>query len=356
MNKLIKQLKVACLLALALVTSSALAKLNPKNRPDNLQFSINDNFESLGKFSRWNFDGQSSYSIMQINTTDLAKTIIKTAPKNQKIFYILDLGAGHFQWGNTLFEKLNELADKGELPSDITVNIVSVVGEKYVTEIEEAGICKKYNIANFKVEDLDLSLGRFLYKQDPDNFEENPQFDLIVSQYCFIHLNDPVGTFAQAYNLLRPKSGLMLMQYFAVIDDNVSADDLYRIEGNRAIIDFLLNTKAPFLIGAWGDNRLPYEFLLRRPDDASLNLPMEYASTLDLKLANTVSHPIATFKKLKGYRTFRTQEINLPVSGYWDTKPGDSFYGDVSLFQWLIKNYPGWKKTIVRWEPILKSD
>ena len=65
-------------------------------------------FEGLThqKVCQWGlFNGSDGYNLCGVDEYALMKRIILEAPKDQKEFYALDIGAGNFQWGIRTSEK-----------------------------------------------------------------------------------------------------------------------------------------------------------------------------------------------------------------------------------------------------------
>ena len=100
--------------------------------------------------------------------------------------------------------------------------------------------------------------------------------DLIVSRYTFIHLRDPAGTFLQAYNQLRPKTGLIFTDGFHTYDPDTPDYD-------SEALTFLKSTKKPFVLNTYIPRETlicrgtgTYPFLLKRSDATPCLLPMTY--------------------------------------------------------------------------------
>ena len=317
-------------------TQSIERPLNPYERPDDLQKTINATYTSLLSFPpQWNYNGSSSYGIMSIDCADMLKSLIKVS-SNQKQFYVLDIGAGNFSWGNRTVDFINEQSD---LPEDIIVHVISVTGENYGGQsVEKIGKCKRYNIDAFKIEDLYKGLTQLMGQFDL-NLLNN--FDFIVSSYTFIHLHDPVGTFVQAYNFLRPEGGIILFHGFPVY---YGPKEHYILD--YPMIEFLLSTKVPFLVGhADGRDILP--FLMKRPNRKPLSLSLEYAGTHFVQVANTSRKPVAYFNQLE---KIEVPPLNLPT---WLT---GAIHGDRHLFEWVWANSPQWQIKRVVWQPLLGSE
>lgn len=338
-------------LSSCLAMEAATHGLDPSQRPKDLKYDIQKSFDRFSSSSgkNWLYQGESSvYSIMKIDAANFAHTLIKTAPKEQKDFYLLDIGAGTFGWARGTAAYLNRQTD---IPDDVTIHIVSVTGENYgPLKIEESGRCKIYNLSAFKIEDLKESFGKL---REELGFDYIGNFDLIVSSFTFIHLHDPVGTFVQAYDLLRPKTGYMLMEGIPVFF--VGQTDNEQLVYN--LIDLLFMTKAPFLIGPGHGERWIESFLLKRPDDKLLELPLTYGSgTFPPRIVHTEQKMYANFTIGEGYtRPFDPSLLNVGrLGGAWGSP--HYFYGDRDLYEWVYDHYDDWKKMDTIWLPMIKDD
>ncbi len=299
--------------------------LDPNDRPKWLQIEIDATFKNLSEQKKggWNFNGNSSYSFFGYSNglvaSDFLYAMIKAYPK-KKDFLVLDIGAGEGNFGHALFKKINN--DK-TLPDDLSVIIVSISGEDYGDTVEEGDRATHRMIGGFKIENLTESFKKI-------GIDPVGTFDLIVSDYCFMHLHDPVGTFKEAYDLL-DKNGFMMMQGFPV--------------PGVGLKDLLLETKAPFLIQGDDNNwRHQPSFLLRKTDGKLLNLPLAYTEDYEIiDIANTAPHPVPVYKNLSSdvYETVHLKR--------------DKVYGDKNLYLWLIEHYPYWQTIKTEYAPLLKD-
>jgi len=199
----------------------------------------------------------------------LMKNVIQQAPTTQKDFYALDIGSGKFDGLGSYIEK------QTDLPKEITVHIIGIRDEKYLEDkIIETDRCKIYKLGTFKIEEL------FTHFKEQALDIEN-KVDLIISRWCFRHLVDPVGTFSQAYNLLRPKSGFLLTDGFLFLQEN---DNVKTVNFNEKMIQLFLDTTAPFLLRVFNSGHSLNHFILKRPDETPCQLPMNYLVLTKLHL------------------------------------------------------------------------
>lgn len=288
-------------------------------RPSAIRTSISEAFDQLvyKEESDWFYNGSKKYRICKVDEHALMKKIIQQAPSTQKDFYVLDIGAGKFQWSKSLADYLEKQAD---ISKDIKVHILGVRGEKYLGDrIVETALCKIYNLGAFKIEEL---FAKFK-KQELDI--EN-KLDLIVSKWCFCHLVDPVGTLTQTYNLLRPKTGFLLMDGFMFLQEK---DNLLTTDPNSRLIQLFSDITAPFLTQFHSTFSDLNHFILQRSDNIPCQLPMTY---LDAEQA--LGYQIQSERVTRFSRRAQKEdkEISSELSDY------NNLYGNQILYDWLKVN------------------
>jgi hypothetical protein len=327
--------------------------LDCTKRTDSVQKAIDLAFDvvSVDRRSTWGlYNGDNRYYRCGIDESALLKTMIQEGySKGQKVFTILDFGAGNFQWGNSMRLFLTAQED---LPSDITIHIISVRGEKsehveewtpYVPEGVKRPHIKMYDFGSFKVEELISEL-----KKRGLNLEG--QVDMIVSRWCFPHLVDPVKTYGQAYNLLRPETGFMLSDgfYFFTNDEEQPAWASLNSQLMRKwnMLQLLVDTKAPLLMRSQ-DEQID-QFVLRRLDAHPIELEMRfdclearenYDTTFNSLGADTVCRYL---RPIQDYQDKVKIEYPRPCSA--------GFHGSKELYDWLKDrnlvsdlSFSGWK-------------
>ena len=187
-------------------------------RPPALQQEVDEQFtqSQLSTPSPYQFHGEEAHKLMGIPDLKLVDLVISNAiGRREKDVYFLDIGAGKFQWLNTLSDHLNNAYSEygmtfhlwgvterktGNTKSEEVLNGYTVECVRH-----EAGCCKFRLYTSFPIENIAGLL------TDPQN-----RFDLIVSNLTFASMRDPANTFIQAYNLLRLNTGLLLMENFDV--------------------------------------------------------------------------------------------------------------------------------------------
>ncbi|MGL4540018.1 MAG: hypothetical protein ACRCU0_03485 [Candidatus Rhabdochlamydia sp.] len=288
-------------------------------RPSNIKQSISEAFDQLASkdASEWLYNGSKKYRICKVDEHALMKKIIQQASVTQKEFYVLDIGAGDFQWSKSLADYLEKQAD---IPKDIKVHIFGVRGEKYLGDrIVETDLCKIYNLGAFKIEELFTK-----FKEQELDIEN--KLDLAISKWCFCHLVDPVGTLTQTYNLLRPKTGFLLMDGFMFLEEK---DDLLDTDYNNRLIQLFLNITAPFLTQFHSFSSDLNHFILQRSDSTSCQLPMTYLDTVEAIDYQNQSELVTRFRR-------EPQQEDKEM--FSELSDHNSLYGNKSLYNWLQTN------------------
>jgi SAM-dependent methyltransferase len=257
--------------------------LDWKDRSEKLKKQINDAWLKLHDI-KWTMNGSDTYQLCGIDEHRLIKSLIKKYP-HSKDFYVLDIGAGNFQFAHALAASLK--ADPS-IPMDVKIHIISIRGEPHLQSNPIiVGNCILYNLGQFKIENLLDELNRL-------HFNVEGKIDLIVSRYCFNHLVDPLGTFIQAYNLLRPNEGLFLLTGFfhsrkshkqveyhfeydknegkgKIIEGSTSASNEYK----ASLYLLLRDLNIPFLIQPDVDQN-PLEHMILQKTQQSCQIPLRY--------------------------------------------------------------------------------
>jgi SAM-dependent methyltransferase len=290
-------------------------------RPDSLNSSIAKAFRKVtcSFSSGWGvFNGSSAYGICGVNEHALMKKIIQQAPTGQKDFYVLDIGAGNFQWSKSMADFIDNQTD---LPKDIKVHIIGVRGERYVGEREiETDRCKIYNLGAFKIEEL--------VKQFEElGFDLVNQVDFGGSRWCFRHLADPVGTAAQVHKLLR-KGGFFFVDGFFFLCNDETMESMK--DGNIQMTQLFLDMKAPFLTRYNNTVRSLNHFMLRKPDDSPCRLPMNYLG---------ISYPGDSWQiGSETVTRFRREPQVSDLEGFDLPSSYYDMYGDKKMHDWLKEN------------------
>jgi len=161
--------------------------------------------------SKWvNFTWKLTYYVCNIDEAKLILDIIQSSPEQQE-FYFVDVGAGRFQWVDSI---LRFLKNNPNVPKNKKYHIIglNVDGKD---EINNDGNFIAYKLGHFKTENI------------IEAFEERGmnlkgKIDLMVSCWTLKHLVDPLGTFLQMFQLTK-LNGYMLLEgipFLSYYDDD----------------------------------------------------------------------------------------------------------------------------------------
>lgn len=292
-----------------------------QSRTSEINYSISRAFQAIAHHTKsgWGaFNGSDTYGIGGIKEHKLMRKIILEAPAECKDFYALDIGAGNYQWGRKLAKYLNA---KKDIPKDVTIHIIGIRGERNLDKaVTELGQCKLYEFGQFQIETI------------MDEFQKRGlqlanKVDLIISSWCFRHLVDPIGTFTQTYDLLRPKTGYLLIDGFFFLHENEKMDEK-SVNFNVRMIQLCLETQAPFLTRRFDCARSLGHFIVSKPDDHPCHLHKQYLGTEDQVSEYQIgSETVTRFKELK--------ENNIEVAPLlWEGE----YRGDKDLYEHLRQN------------------
>ncbi|MGC1877980.1 MAG: ankyrin repeat domain-containing protein [Rhabdochlamydiaceae bacterium] len=304
-------------------SNSSLRYLDWTQRPYSLKKSISNAFESLLKQDKSNWgvcNGSGIYNMCGVNEQALMKKMIQQHP-DRKNFYALDIGAGDFQWSKGL---ANYIEKQTDLPKDIKVHIIGVRGERYLgNRVVGTERYKIYNLGAFKIEELfeEFKEGRL----DLQN-----KVDLIVSHWCFRHFADPVGTFVQTYNLLRPKTGFLLLDGF-FFETNTNLDEM---DGNRRLTQLFLDIKTPFLTNYHQIMNSSNHFMVQRVESTPCQLPMSYLGSRDPGHGWQIGSDCVTQFSREPQEADK-EGFHLPSAKINDY---NFIYGNKRMYDWLKKN------------------
>ena len=268
------------------------ATLHHTQRPHSVASQINNAFRYVRtKYltqDRWGWNGQDTTKHGFLYVRTLATELIRHTPLEQKDFYIVNLGAGYFRkgshdshgWGWDLAKHVCAIKD---IRPDLTVHIISTAGEEHADFIpvygKEYGQCRLYELLGFQAEHFSDAIGKRMGEHIHN------AIDLLVTRMTLPHLVDPVGTFKQLHDDLRPGTGLLCGDSFQIMCKKYPANSYLEhnfyethIEAHFPImLSFLRDTKAPFLCHIDGRTPLsPIVFVLKRKDASPCALPLAY--------------------------------------------------------------------------------
>lgn len=323
-----------------------------ETRLDSIIGAIDRSFDEVSStFSNWTvnsaqIDTMFQFRMQGMDQRELLKKIIQEgSKKGQKKFYALDLGSSSdFAWGREIKDYIN---DQKDLPEDIQVAIIGVHGDWTETKFFKEGKCIVYQIDSFKLENLKKAL-------KPVGLDLENTVDLIVSHYTFTHLVDPLGTWMQAYDLLRPQTGVFLYDGFRIylketLQEKETWDYLAQL---NAFLLYELNI--PFLISTEGSRQYYGHFLVKKVSTDALDIPFKYVEVKEEKDAldrfsdKTNFRSVYTLKD-KGKEKKFLKKMNYKSLDLWNPV----YIGKKDIFDWLqeSKLIPDY----VKWEPLLKE-
>lgn len=328
-------------------SSEEISSLNPTQRPAKLKQHIDKTFNDLSRKEEgsWYFSGSPKYGTMFIQDDELISKVVQDAlARKQGRVVIVDIGAGNGKWGEAVAEIINQkFSEVKKASPKFQVNIVGLTGENYPSSSKEEGLCTVHLLGAFKIEDLQQTLATH-EEAKKMSFPFASNVDLVISSFCFVHLHDPVGTFLQAYNLLHPSHGIIMVDGFPVYFDQTSYSLQERKEirygGERAYdqLSFLKATQEPFVLTTFDPGyagrainatyKNIYPLLMKRTKDTPLTLTYQY---IDVIMKNSVNGD-ATENVAIFHRTSSTADIKVltKATGFLtDT------YNDEGLYTWF---------------------
>jgi hypothetical protein len=321
---------------------SVISNLNYNERPGFVEAYIDVAFNDVRNSHRsWAYNGQKSYHLFEINEHELFAKMIQNAPKKQKNFYALDLGAGNFSWVNGCAQFINQQAN---LPEGIKVHIIGVRGEPNGWEFqeEEVGRCKLYKWGAIKIEHLVKEFQR-------KGLKIEGKLELCISTWTLCHCVDAVSMVMQVHDILRPGRGVFLFDQFHFTYKNESMfkhcrnipftddfSDPLSIVGSRVrTIQLLFDMKVPFLVSVTSRVRSHDSFMLQRQMTTTCILPMQYSKVFDLTDKRTLeiaaSGSFISFSRSSQEEDTRGFDFPMPPDDSFEKR----FYGDKTLYTYL---------------------
>lgn len=309
--------------------------LDWRDRRDFMQDEVRRAFQNCNSKSlnAWQYKGDASYKIGNINEFALIKSIIKNNP-DRKAFYFADIGAGNFALSRGLVEKIN--ADP-EVSQDVIVHIISVTAEPNRSPLNAtSGKCRTYELSDFKIECMEDEFKRVAMEKTL-GFDLKNFCDGIFTRWCLIHLIDPLGTLVQMINMLRAETGLLLADGF-----KFTLNETMRGEDYRNNLFTLLNAiQMPFLVSTYttddmglmfrtGNEVSINHFVLKKPNNKPCELPLRYQFLFEKQLKSVDGAFIMGFKP--HYKLTPIEDTHYTSSSRHD------FVGDKALFDYLHQN------------------
>jgi SAM-dependent methyltransferase len=265
---------------------------NITGRPLSLQQKVDEQFleKSSSRPNLFEYRGETVHNLMGIEDRKVIDLVVMNAiGRRQKDVYFLDLGAGAFQWINEMSAYINEQYSEIGLIFHFFGLTERATGNKQNEEVlngytvefsrQQSGNCHLCLYAKFPIENIAALLTDY-----------NDTFDLIVSNCTFSAMRDPAYTFIQTYNLLRPNSGLFLMENFN-IDLKKSYEEVFGVlykevplNANDSPFDLFLDAlNINYMTLCMMDYGNVYNNTIIRRTDARIEMRMKYLGDVSKK-------------------------------------------------------------------------
>jgi len=212
-------------LFMSLIVAAGLFAAENLERPAEIQQSADKLFTRIkGETRPWglyNGDYVFGYNLLKLEDKKAVDEAIRNAPTDKQDLYFIDIGCGNNGWGKYVRAYLKEKYSD----SNKTFHVIGLTGdyESKLIEEKDGNIVYKY-ITGFNAENLEASLSKY-------GLDLQGSVEVIVSSWAFIHFLDPLGTLAQAYELLSPGNGRLFTTGFFVFLENTK-DKSARFEHN----------------------------------------------------------------------------------------------------------------------------
>lgn len=305
--------------------------LNIENRPLELKNAINSLFSTFTETetSKWTlFNGDEYYQMSDIDEYKLLSKMVKANP-DQSSFNIIDIGAGDYSWIQSMAKLFN---NGDEVFANKNFNIFGLNGEGSPEVIEIENV-KLHYYGGFKSEEL---LSEFNSKGH--NLENN--VDFIVSRFALRHMADPIGTVIQAYELLKPNTGLMIIDDFPITYKNLDGSSLYeshdKFEGHLKQFHFYSYLDANVLMCPSNTGARSFtHFNIQKLSADTAKLPITYSG---LNFVSGRSHTSEYETEFTSLEQTEKMEMKLVSSSCANTEYYSGCYGDKELYDWFENN------------------
>ena len=303
--------------------------LRVEDRPLEIKNAIQSLFSSLSKLPRsiWTLlNGEEKYNMSNLDEHKLIRKMEENNP-DQNSFNIIDIGAGDYSWIESLAKFFN---DKSEAFTNKSFNVFGLNGEGS-PEIIVIGNVKLHYYGGFRSEDLSSE-----FNAKGHMLENN--VDLIVSRFSLRHMIDPIGTMLQAYDLLKPNTGLILTDDFSIKYTNLDGSLLYenkpgKFEGHLKQFHIYSHLDANVLMcPSTAGARSFYHFNIQKLTPDIAKVPITYSGLVFHKGRRNVCEYKTEFSSL-----IQTKEMEVfsPCTGAYLSA---GCLGDKELYDWFENN------------------
>lgn len=292
--------------------------LSYKDRPEELKVVVENSFKAVSQdtVSSWGiYNGSVQYNLFGNNSEYkiLDKYVCSSMKKE---FYVLDIGAGNFQFSNALVKHIQA----NSIYNQKIVHIFSIRGElnKDIEVINHSNIFQ-YNFGSFAIENIECE---FIKR----GFDMKGKIDFAVSHFTFLHFADPLGTFVQVFDLLNENAILTTDTFRYNIKstgDNLIAEDKY--SSTLMLAGFLIDMGHKVLLHDCSSGRSYPRIAVKKCNNKDLEIPLEYFDINQSNIKQNAANCIITFKPIK----------LLPHYQYNEFGEDDDYFGDKALYEFI---------------------
>ena len=306
--------------------------LDWRKRPQSIQTYIKDkhigNRHSFSPPLQEDSLSTNAHIFCQMDPLLVVKSIILEAPKMQTTFFFLNLDVEDFST-NWTRRAIDVLKTQKDLPTDIVVYFISTCARFCSSKTNNRdGIFYLYEFDHFPLEYVRDALQR------QGLFLDN-EIDAVFTKKRLVKAVDPVGTCAQLYNLLRPKTGLLFGDEF-----------YFNIEGNSSMdgdeifpyhMSLFRDLGAPFILKRSLDpDTSCLDFVLCRKDEKPCRLPMSYHDLERISPnPNLTSAAVSVFKYTLNWNSHPLSDDNLARIFYHGLERKYWVFGNKNLYRWF---------------------
>lgn len=244
-----------------------------RDTPPWIQDASTANFEKVRTMRNSSRD-KSPYCLMGIDNTKLIKHVIMERNHNNKDVYIVGVNHCEGDWGKKTYKIAQSIINVMINANTAKVHIFSLTNEKGESDTKQNNSATRsfknrvylYEWNKFNIEDIEEEL-----KRRGHSLKQKVNL-MFAARWTLYHLVNPLGTLKQMYALLSSQRGMLLSGAF--IFSNTTSGEIEKFPGDTSL-NFLEGTNAIPLFHERLSS-LTHEFLLVRPNEKELELPLAY--------------------------------------------------------------------------------
>lgn len=285
---------------------------------------------TLKKKSRWLWNGSPLYRACYTNEhMVLLQTIIDNP--EQKIFYVVDVGSGDHRWVDATAAFINEQVKQGNIPRDVTVNIIGLTGETYENvKAQSVGNCVIHKHSQVKLEEFEIEF-------DKIDSLKGVKFDLAMCNMTLRHLVDPVRTYLSIRNRMKAQRYFFFERFYFLYENQDPIKYINNLSPLEHMLALLVDIGDPFLFESSGATsaHASQRFVVKTTDKMVNELPMSYVSLEPVEGSswfNSIVNSLTVFKKVSP-----DKKLSHIKSDSYGSCYGENFtlYGSSALFNEL---------------------